>query len=98
MIGEKIIRGIIYKIKGNFVNEDYTIHASVIDPKDLRIKPTLDYINNVGTSYKYGTSIDVTYAILPDDDISALSLLLFWQRFFLSVSVFNENINPQMNK
>ncbi|MFH1699314.1 MAG: hypothetical protein ABIE07_01905 [Candidatus Zixiibacteriota bacterium] len=96
-IGEKLIRGIIYQVTKNYITENYSIDTRICDNNDKRIKTTLDDINRVGTKYTYGTSIEVTYAILPDDNISAVSLIWFWQRLFLSVSVIGKELGANHN-
>lgn len=78
-ITEKIVRGITYLDQDKFIEPPYAVEFFALD--DNGALPVREYITQHGTTLAHEPGIVVRHAVTPDDEVSALFEVEFWQQF-----------------
>lgn len=76
---EKIVRGIFYLEERKFIEPPYHIEVFPLDPSVA--SPIRQMIDRFGTEYAREPGIVVRRALAPDDGVSSIFEIEFWQQF-----------------
>ncbi|MCK5125986.1 MAG: hypothetical protein KAR42_07005 [candidate division Zixibacteria bacterium] len=86
---EKLARGIVFKTMGNYITSDYIIKDYQCEKH--KIQPEIDYAQKCGQRIKFGNTVILVYAIVPDDNISSMIYVDFWEHILFSIIVTKKN-------
>ena len=84
-LAEKIVRGICYIEDGRFIEPPYEV--DVFPLHSAGAKPIRDAIERFGKRYAREPGIVVNLAVTPEDGVSGLFEIEFWQQFNSYASV-----------
>lgn len=76
---EKIVRGLVYREDGTFIDQPYEIKTFVVD--DAGAKVAQEMLDKAGKEFKREPGLEIRQAKLEGDEHAGLYEITFWQQF-----------------
>lgn len=76
---EKIVRGLVYREDGQFIEEPYEIETFVVDDEGAKVPKEM--LEKAGRDFKREPGLEIRRAAVEGDERAGLYEITFWQQF-----------------